>query len=276
MRVAAKADVVVVGGGPAGLSAAIGAARNGAEVILLERYNHLGGLASGGMVLVLDDMWDSHLQEISVRGTCMDIIDRMAARKPRDVPDARTNGARILRPYRQWGALGHLRLPQPEEAAPVCFAAAFDPDAMKRVALEMVEAARHQAAPALVVLAHAGRGRPGQGRDLRLPRAAARRSSAMCVIDATGDLDVAASAGVPHVGGTYIIDDGIPPRRRRHRRGRALRAEEPEAFAALDRQIKRILGGSWGYWWLKTPLPGVVWCNCPHMAGSRRRSSPKT
>ncbi|MGA9910912.1 MAG: FAD-dependent oxidoreductase, partial [Paraburkholderia sp.] len=24
---------------------------------------------------------------------------------------------------------------------------------------------------------------------------------------------------------------------------------------------------SWGYWWLKTPLPGVVWCNCPHMAG---------
>jgi hypothetical protein len=20
-------------------------------------------------------------------------------------------------------------------------------------------------------------------------------------------------------------------------------------------------------WWLKTPLPGVVWCNCPHMTG---------
>ena len=45
VRVVAKANVVVVGGGPAGLSAAIGAARNGAEVILLERYNHLGGLA---------------------------------------------------------------------------------------------------------------------------------------------------------------------------------------------------------------------------------------
>src|SRR6201995_2045373 len=79
VRVAAKANVVVVGGGPAGLSAAIGAARNGAEVILLERYNHLGGLASGGMVLVLDDMWDCHLREISVRGTCMEMIDRMAA-----------------------------------------------------------------------------------------------------------------------------------------------------------------------------------------------------
>ena len=56
---------------PPGLSAALAAARNGASVTLLERYNHLGGLASGGMVLVLDDMWDSHLQEISVRGICM-------------------------------------------------------------------------------------------------------------------------------------------------------------------------------------------------------------
>ena len=53
------------------MSAAIAAARNGAKVTLLERYNHLGGLASGGMVLVLDDMWDSHQQEISVRGICM-------------------------------------------------------------------------------------------------------------------------------------------------------------------------------------------------------------
>ncbi len=27
------------------------------------------------------------------------------------------------------------------------------------------------------------------------------------------------------------------------------------------------MGGSWDKWWLKTPLPGVVWCNCPHMVG---------
>jgi hypothetical protein len=25
------------------------------------------------------------------------------------------------------------------------------------------------------------------------------------------------------------------------------------------------MGGSWDKWWLKTPLPGIVWCNCPHM-----------
>src|SRR4029453_13070034 len=80
-RVAAQADVVVVGGGPAGMAAAIAAARNGAKVALLERYNHLGGLASGGMVLVLDDMWDSHHREISVRGVCMEMIERLAKLK---------------------------------------------------------------------------------------------------------------------------------------------------------------------------------------------------
>src|SRR6202795_3947647 len=85
-RVAAQADVGGVGGGPAGMSAALAAARNGAKVTLLERYNHLGGLASGGMVLVLDDMWDSHLQEISVRGICMTFIERMAARKLASFP----------------------------------------------------------------------------------------------------------------------------------------------------------------------------------------------
>ena len=37
------ADVLVVGGGPAGLSAAITAAEGGAKVILLERDDMLGG-----------------------------------------------------------------------------------------------------------------------------------------------------------------------------------------------------------------------------------------
>jgi NADPH-dependent 2,4-dienoyl-CoA reductase/sulfur reductase-like enzyme len=33
-----EAEVVVVGGGPGGLSAAIAAARNGAKTVLIERY----------------------------------------------------------------------------------------------------------------------------------------------------------------------------------------------------------------------------------------------
>ena len=49
--VVAEVDVVVVGGGPAGVSAAVCAARQGASVILVEKANFLGGLWSGGLVL---------------------------------------------------------------------------------------------------------------------------------------------------------------------------------------------------------------------------------
>ena len=45
------------------------------------------------------------------------------------------------------------------------------------------------------------------------------------------------------------------------------RHEDPETYAKIDRQAKRLMGGSWDLWWLKTPLPGIVWCNCPHMTG---------
>jgi NADPH-dependent 2,4-dienoyl-CoA reductase/sulfur reductase-like enzyme len=45
IAVLAETDVLVVGGGPAGTAAAIAAARLGAEVLLVERYDHLGGLA---------------------------------------------------------------------------------------------------------------------------------------------------------------------------------------------------------------------------------------
>ena len=51
--VLAKTDVLVIGGGPAGVAAAIAAGRAGAETYLVERYNHLGGLWTGGLVLPL-------------------------------------------------------------------------------------------------------------------------------------------------------------------------------------------------------------------------------
>ena len=43
LEVIADADVVVVGGGPGGFGAAISAARNGAKVLVLERFGALGG-----------------------------------------------------------------------------------------------------------------------------------------------------------------------------------------------------------------------------------------
>ena len=41
--VVAEADVVIAGGGMAGAVAAITAARNGARVVLVDRYGSLGG-----------------------------------------------------------------------------------------------------------------------------------------------------------------------------------------------------------------------------------------
>jgi glycine/D-amino acid oxidase-like deaminating enzyme len=50
---AAETDVVVVGGGPAGIGAALGAAEAGAEVVLAERYGFLGGNATAALVMPL-------------------------------------------------------------------------------------------------------------------------------------------------------------------------------------------------------------------------------
>ena len=47
-----ECDVLVCGGGIAGIAAALAAARNGAKVILLERQFMLGGLATLGLVTI--------------------------------------------------------------------------------------------------------------------------------------------------------------------------------------------------------------------------------
>ena len=48
-----ETDVLVVGGGSAGVVAAIAARRAGAKVTLVERYGHFGGLWTGGLVLLI-------------------------------------------------------------------------------------------------------------------------------------------------------------------------------------------------------------------------------
>ena len=48
-----KTDVVVVGGGPAGFSAALASARAGAKTTLVESTGSLGGLFTNGMVLIM-------------------------------------------------------------------------------------------------------------------------------------------------------------------------------------------------------------------------------
>jgi hypothetical protein len=63
-------DVLVVGGGVAGVSAAITAARNGTRTLLLENQTSLGGLATNGYVTGVAGM---------IEGTCKEWLDKLNA-----------------------------------------------------------------------------------------------------------------------------------------------------------------------------------------------------
>lgn len=71
-----RCDVLVVGAGPAGTAAAVSAARNGAgKVVLLERYGHLGGMATGGQVLFIPHLSEGKQQMIA--GIQQEWLDRL-------------------------------------------------------------------------------------------------------------------------------------------------------------------------------------------------------
>ena len=57
---ASHTDVLVVGGGPAGMGAAVGAAQAGADVILVERFGFLGGNATASLVMPLMSFHTQH------------------------------------------------------------------------------------------------------------------------------------------------------------------------------------------------------------------------
>src|SRR5688572_20921259 len=53
--VAADVDVLVIGGGPAGIGAALAAAKQGARVLVIERHGMLGGVWTAGLLNPLFD-----------------------------------------------------------------------------------------------------------------------------------------------------------------------------------------------------------------------------
>lgn len=261
--VVSRSDVLVVGGGPAGVSAAVSAARSGAKVTLLERYPYLGGLASGGMVLVLDDMVNG--SEISVTGIVSEYVERLD-RLGLVVVAPEEDRIASRETWNKWGRYGIFDFHSHVQPKPICYAAAFDPDGWKRVSNDLVREA------GVDLRLHATFTQPIVENGVMKgvicdSKAGPQAYLADIVIDTTGDIDVASRAGASHIQDSYLttlvfrlggVDTDAAER---------FEQENPKEARAINRVIKRMLGGAWELWWLKTPLPGVVWCNAPHMTG---------
>lgn len=71
-------DVVIAGGGPAGIGAAIAAARSGVKVLLIEAMGCLGGMGTSGLVTAFDPMANG--DEMLVGGIMREIVMKMYER----------------------------------------------------------------------------------------------------------------------------------------------------------------------------------------------------
>jgi FAD dependent oxidoreductase len=192
----AETDVLVVGGGPAGTAAAVAAARLGADVLLVERYNHLGGLSTGGLVIWIDRMSDWSGKPI-IRGFADEVMNRLpkeAIQGPQQA-DWGSRDAATAAYWAQRTAAFH---------GIVTWSPTVDPEALKTLSMQMVGEAKAR------LLLHAWVAEPilegnvvkgaifesKEGRHAIL---------AKVVVDATGDADLIART---HAALESDIDEG--------------------------------------------------------------------
>ncbi|QQX89544.1 FAD-dependent oxidoreductase (plasmid) [Cupriavidus necator] len=172
IRVFGAFDVVVLGGGPAGIAAAAAAARNGATVLLAERYGFLGGMGTAAGVTNFCGLHANVFGNIRqvVHGVAEELLVRMRALDGLNEP--------------------HLIFRK-------IFAQAYDMSAFKCAADGLLTAA------GVRILFHAlaaGVVKKSDGSiDVLLLETKSGRLAvrAKCFIDCSGDADIAQWAGVP-------------------------------------------------------------------------------
>jgi hypothetical protein len=171
-------DVVVVGGGPAGIAAAVSAARHGANTLLVERYGFLGGMGTAGGVTNFAGLYGKRKGEMTqlVHGVVDELIDRIAGFNGMNQPQNGMGGRICVRSY--------------------------DTSAYKLAADQLLHAAGvkllfHAYAAAVI---RDGNRIAALVAETKSGRQAIRANA---FIDASGDADVAAFAGVP-----FEVGDG--------------------------------------------------------------------
>jgi len=172
-----EVDVVVVGGGPAGLVAAIASARNGARTVLVERFGYLGGTATASLMACINGFRNQVEPDATqvVRGIAEEIVLAL-----KDI-----------------GGLGrstYKQKPYPTEPGKLAYSYAIDPEKFKYLALKMcveagVDVMFHTCFCDSVV-------RDGVLSGVIVENKSGRQAlMARVVVDASGDADVAARAG---------------------------------------------------------------------------------
>ena len=94
-------DVVVIGGGPAGLAASTSAARHGAKVLLVERYGFLGGMGTAGGVTNFAGLYgrkNGQMRQV-VNGVVDELLERIAALGGLNVPQDGMQGRIRVQSY---------------------------------------------------------------------------------------------------------------------------------------------------------------------------------
>ncbi|MFY9835962.1 MAG: FAD-dependent oxidoreductase [Xanthobacteraceae bacterium] len=230
VTVFAQTDVLVVGGGPAGTAAAIAAGRLGADVRLVERYNHLGGLATGGLVIWIDRMTDWSGQQI-IRGLAHEFIDRLPTDAIQGPPraDWGNRDAATAAYWAQRTAAYH---------GIVTWSPTIDPEALKTLSMQMANDTKVR------LLLHAWCSTPiveeGVVKGAIFESKEGRYAIlAKVVVDTTGDADLIARAGaqcdtdvdatdIHHCMNTVFLLGGVDMER-----WLKFRRDEPEEFAAF-------------------------------------------
>jgi len=190
--VVAETDVLVAGGGPGGCAAAIAAARNGAKVMLIERYGSLGGMMTSGnagltMYIKYSGNPQEHVKDHKTLETNPEEL-QIVGGIPREITD------RLLATnvgIGNFGTCGPYVFTSSEDFKRLLFQMMKESKVQLRLHSWVVDVIREaEELNALVLESKSGR----------------QAITARQFIDATGDGDVAARAGVPYYAGVTPED----------------------------------------------------------------------